>query len=141
MPDDTTAPDPVTAVPVEVKPVEFRVTVMPADCLEGRCPVAAYNELHHWCLYVALRRQGWVVTSGGRDCLGRDGTWDWPPADGSEDERAAFEANCVFGTALAATAIAREHAPVMTINNVVAADKLARHMRAHRAGRREAEYE
>jgi hypothetical protein len=87
-----------------------------------------------WKLTVEYRGAGrWAVTRGGWQlCLGSDGEWDRERIPSERDDE--WLATHRFALA-EAIALAHEHAPKVTINDMTALEVLARHRARHPDGK------
>lgn len=91
-----------------VRPSRYTVTCVPPDTAP---------DAHVWALYVEERRDGtWVVTNG-HEWLDADGFWHI--ACSSQVEACSHD----LDTALR---LAQEHAPLVRVNGMTAADAIAR---------------
>lgn len=85
-----------------------------------------------WKLTVEYRGKGlWAVTQLSQ-CLGADGTWEWERRPSGQDDEWRAAHRFPLGAALA---LAREHAPGVTINDMTALEVLARHQQRHPDGK------
>ncbi len=113
MPTETT-PEPI------VQPTEYEVNCLPEDGIDS----------HVFAITVRYRGEGrWAVQQGNHACLGADGEWadGVKPYDRGDDWLAAHRFD--LDTALE---LAKQAAPLVTVNGYTVADAMA--MRARRTG-------
>ena len=98
---------------------EVRVTCYGVNVLPE-----SYGEAYHWAIEVEYRGKGkWAVCHFG-ECLGSDGEWDYEPRPSSRTDEWTAAHRFDMETALA---LAREHAPMVSVNGLKPADIFARH--------------
>jgi hypothetical protein len=82
------------------------------------------EDAHLFTITVEYRGNGqWGVFRNGRGCLGSDGQWDWEPLPSNRDDDWLVSHRFAFDTAIE---LAKQHAPLITVNGYTVADALRR---------------
>jgi hypothetical protein len=106
----------------EVRVTQYTVSLLPES----------YGEYYHWIVTVEYRGKGkWAVLHFSF-CLGSDGGWDYEPSPSNREDDWLATHRFDEETALA---LAREHAPKVSVNGLTPAGILARHPELLEAGR------
>ncbi|MER6778481.1 MULTISPECIES: hypothetical protein [unclassified Streptomyces] len=97
-----------------VQVTRFEVSVLPQGDVNRR----------HFTLYVEWRGGGqWAVSNGFHECLSADGTWSYESIPTERRDEWITANRFSLSTAVA---LAKEHAPLITVNGHTALDALER---------------
>lgn len=100
-------PEPIVQV------TEYTVCLLPGDDINH----------HSFAITVAYRGRGLWAVSRHRQCLGRDGEWDWESLPSERTDEWLAEHRFPVDEAIA---LAKQEAPRITVNGISAAEALAR---------------
>jgi hypothetical protein len=107
---------------VYTRPTQYQVSVWPGDLRDRE---SSAMDADMWAVTVEYRGMGrWAVLGSAGRCLSAGGEWDWEPRPSSRDDDWLAGHRFALDDALA---LAREHAPKVTINGMTALEVLARH--------------
>jgi hypothetical protein len=100
-------PEPIVTV------TKYEVSCLPID----------HRERPHFTIFVEWRGvDRWAVCDGFRSCLGADGVWGYEPSPSNREDDWLDAHRFDLDTALA---LAKEQAPLMTVNRWTVAEVLA----------------
>ena len=101
---------------VHIRPTSYDVSIWPPgiECMDSDT----------WKITVEARGHGKWAVMRGRACLGSDGTWEYEPRPSAREDDWLATHRFSFDAALE---LARFYAPAVTVNDMTAAEVLARH--------------
>jgi hypothetical protein len=107
---------------VHARATQYQVSVWPDDLRDS---ASSAMDADMWAVTVEYRGPGsWAVLMRAGMCLGADGEWDYEPRPSSREDDWLASHRFSLDDALA---LAREHAPKVTVNGMTALEVLARH--------------